>query len=115
MQLKVSLRSGETLTLQLPDDLETWKQREADADFQASITGLGLVREGQYHALPAPSAFRRVLYMVEARYNGSDTPTAYRAGYVADDVMASITIYSKGNPPMSRFDVRRTGKLRWRP
>lgn len=74
---------------------------------------------GHSYALCAPRAFRRVSYDVEmlldrALGQGDNVPpAAIRASYVADAVMATMTLYLKGDPPMVRFDVKMTGKLRW--
>ncbi len=78
-----------------------------------------LVFNGRSYALTAPRGFRRVLYNVEVvlgREPGADSnvePAAIRASYVADNVQATMTLYLKDLPPMVRFDVKLTGKLRW--
>ena len=115
MQLKVSTKSGETMTFSLPHELGYWRTLEDSADFQAGIRGMGLVHAGSFHALPLPVAFRRVRYMVEARQTGAAEPTAFRVGYTADEITAWLTVYVRGNPPLCRFDLRRTGRMVWRP
>lgn len=78
-----------------------------------------LVLRGRNYSLCAPRGFRRVLYNVETvlgRDPGPDgcvAPAAIRASYVADQIQATMTLYLKDLPPMVRFDVKLSGKLRW--
>lgn len=115
MQLKVALATGTTLTFALPDEIGAWQAKQADPAFQRSIRSLGLLHCGHSHALPAPVSFGRVTYMAEVLANGNGKPASSRIGYVADDVMAWLTVYFKGSPPLARYDLRKTGKLRWSP
>lgn len=115
MQLKVNTKSGETLTFELPEEMGGWQALEVDETFQAQIRGLGLIHAGAFHALPAPSAFRQVRYMVEAKQGNGTAPVAFRVGYTADEITAWLTVFTKGQPPLCRFDLRRTGRLVWKP
>lgn len=118
-KLRVSLDSGETLALDIPGQLGEWDRLKTDPSFQAQIRGVVFVFNGRSHSLAAPRGFRRVLYNVEL-VPGQDQgvganvpPTAVRASYVADAIQATMTLYLKDLPPMVRFDVKVTGKLRW--
>jgi len=105
----------------LPSQLDEWERLRPDPAFQAGIRGLQLAVDGRTYALPAPRAFRRVSYNVEiepGREPGPDRnvpPAAIRATCQADDVMATLLVYLGGDPAMVRFDIRRTGRLRWAP
>lgn len=110
MQLKASLSTGETLGWELPEQFPGWLALQSSQEFQKSIRSLGLVTDGRHHALPSPSAFRRVTYLVEViRKNGS--PSAATVGYVADNVMVKLIVYFDSH--MSKVTVRRVGKARW--
>lgn len=113
MQLKAGLRSGETVGFQLPDELPVWSAKQSDPQFQSDIRSLGLIRGGQYFALPAPSSFRKVSYSVDVVTNGNGAPAAARAGYVADDIMVRLVVFYKGSPPMAKVEVKRVGRPRY--
>lgn len=118
-KLRISLESGETLALDVPRQLAEWDKLKADPGWHARVRGVVLVFNGRSHSLVAPRGFRRVLYNVElvlGRDPAPDSnvePAAIRASYVADNVQATMTLYLKDLPPMVRFDVKLTGKLRW--
>jgi hypothetical protein len=114
VQLKVALSTGSTLTFDLPAGLGAWSQQQADPAFQRNIRSLAILYEGASHVLPAPVAFRRVLYMAEVRLNENGAPASSRVGYAADGVLCWMTVYAKRLPPMVRFDVRQTGRMVWR-
>lgn len=107
--------------LALPSQLDEWERRRQDPAFQAGIRGLQLAVNGQVYALPSPRGFRRASYSVEIEPGldpGLDQnvpPAAIRATCQADAVSISMLLYLRGDPPMVRFDVRRTGNLRWSP
>lgn len=116
----ISQSSGTTLVLGLPSQYDEWERLRHDPAFQAGIRGLQLAVDGRTYALPAPRAFRRVSYHVEIE-PGLDPgdvpnvpPAAIRATCQADDISASLLVYL-GATPMVRFDIRRTGRLRWSP
>jgi len=118
-KLRISLASGETLAIDVPDQLGEWDRLKADQSWHAQVRGFLLLFNGRSYALTAPRGFRRVLYNVELLTEqgpGQDSnvaPAAIRASYVADTVQATMTLYLKDLPPMVRFDVKLTGKLRW--
>lgn len=120
-KLRVSLSSGDTAAFELPDEIDRWLALRRDPSFQAQIRGMTLMRNGHSYALCAPRAFRRVVYNVEVLTQADDggnpdaPPTAIRASYVADDVTGTLTLYLNDNPPMVRFDVKQSGRLRWAP
>ena len=113
------MASGETRSIEVPGQLGEWDRLKADSGFQAQVRGLVGVFNGHSYALTAPRGFRRVLYNVElvpgrdSAEVGNVPPAAIRASYVADVTMVTMTVYLKGDPPMVRFDVKLTGKLRW--
>ena len=118
-KLRVSLDSGETVAIDIPRQIGRWDQLTADPGFQPRIRGLLFVLSGHSYVLCAPRGFRRVLYTVELIPDRNPVPdqnvapAAIRASYVADAVKGSMTLYLKGLPPLVRFDLRLTGKLRW--
>jgi hypothetical protein len=118
-KLRINLSSGETKLLDLPRQFGEWSSLRQDPSFQARIRGIVLIHNGQSYALPAPRAFRRVLYDVELLpgrepVQGENVPpAAIRASYAADAVTASMTLHLGGSPPMVRFDVKASGNLRW--
>lgn len=118
-RLRISLDSGETLSLDVPRQIAEWDKLKADPSFQARVRGFVLMLNGRSYALCAPRGFRRVLYNVEVMLGrdpggGANVePAAIRASYVADNVQSTMTLYLKDLPPMVRFDVKLTGKLRW--
>ena len=120
-KLLISQASGTTLVLALPSQLDEWERRRPDPAFQAGIRGLQIAVNGQVYALPAPRGFRHASYNVEIEPGpepGLDQnvpPAAIRATCHADDVMASLLVYLRGDPPMVRFDIKRAGRLRWAP
>jgi hypothetical protein len=91
-----------------------WKELEADPGFQARIRGLAVLSRGISHALPVPSCFSRVTYIVDLGADQNGTPASFRVGYVADDVTVTFTVYAR-DQKVTRLDVRRTGRLRYRP
>ena len=99
--------------------MDEWDRLKADPGMQARVRGFVLLFNGRSYALTAPRGFRRVLYNVEVLPGrdpgpgGFVAPAAIRASYVADSVLGSMTLYLKDLPPMVRFDVKLTGKLRW--
>lgn len=115
MLLKVFLRDGETLTIDLLSDPDSWKRRQVDRDFQRRISALGLQHGKVLHVLPAPSRFQAISYSAEIIFRKDGGAVAARAGCVADEVLASMTVYYNGNPPMVRMDLKRLGKARWAP
>ena len=118
-KLRVSFDSGDTIALDVPDQLKEWDRLKADPAFHGRVRGFVLVLNGRSYALIAPRGFRRVLYNIETvlsrepGQNGNVAPAAVRASYVADAIQATMTLYLKDLPPMVRFDVKLTGKLRW--
>lgn len=118
-KLRISLESGETLALDIPRQMAEWDRLKADPSWHGRVRGFVFVFKGRSYALAAPRGFRRALYNVElmlGRDPGPDAnvePAAIRASYVADNVQATMTLYLKDLPPMVRFDVKLTGKLRW--
>lgn len=118
-KLRISLDSGETRCIEVPRQLGEWDLLKADPGFQARVRGFVLVVDGRSYSLAAPRGFRRVSYNVEVVHDREPAPgenvapAAIRASYHADVVLASMTMYLKGSPPMVRFDVKLAGKLRW--
>ena len=119
VQLRIGTAGGETLAFDLPMDIASWKLLEVDPVFQARIRGVNIAYQGHVYALCLPKAFRRVTYSVELQPGPEDgqvgnvPPATIRATAAADDVLATLTLYLNSKPPMVRFDLRRTGKMRW--
>jgi len=117
-KLRINLDSGATVVIDVTHQLDEWCVLRADPAFQGRIRGFVITLNGRTYALCPPRGFRRVVYDVEAVYDRDHTPeenvppTAIRATYVADVILASMTLYL-GDQPVVRFDVKLTGKLRW--
>lgn len=112
--IKISLRTGITEEVRLPDDLGDWNAREKDPDFQASIRGLALIFNGTTYCLPPPSGLARPRYSAEILMD-QDRVVAHRIGYHVYVIQTRLTLYTGGNPPLCRFDVAKVGRLVWRP
>lgn len=112
MHLKAHLRSGKTLTFQLPQEFPRWQASQSQASFQSQLTGLCIVADGQTYALPPPVGFRSFSYLAEVESRPNGEVAAYRIGHQADDVQTTITVYAK-NPIMIRMDTRKMGRQRW--
>lgn len=54
------------------------------------------------------------MYIVDVADDANGAPASFRVGYVADDVTVTFTVYAK-DQKVTRLDVRRTGRIRWRP
>jgi hypothetical protein len=117
-KLRINLDSGATVVIDVAHQLDEWDALKADPTFQGRIRGFVLTLNGRTYALCAPRGFRRVVYDVEAVYDRDHAPdenvppTAIRATYVADVILAAMTL-DLNDQPVVRFDVKLTGKLRW--
>ena len=115
MRLIVNIATGETLTLQLPNELGEWQRRASEPGFQDRIRGVGVVRDEEYVVLPAPKLFHGLVWDLKQVVNEEGALQSVAISCMADDVMISIVVYSVNKPTMTKFDVRRIGKRRWKP
>lgn len=112
--LRANMRDGRTLCFDLsaPAGTAEWQARQADPEFQANVTGMAVLWEGEQYALPLPRSFRRVAYTAEL-LKDADKAVGIRLAAQADDTVASITVYFRQAPKLARYDLRRVGKPRY--
>ena len=112
--LRVSTRSGETLTYDLlvEEGREAWARDRAQASFQSAISSVSLDAGVGAHTLSAPSGFRMLSF---------DAFLASKEGAVvaacischADDVRTVLTQHL-GNGVV-RASIDKSGRMRWTP
>jgi len=115
MRLIVNLATGETLTIQLPNELGEWQRRASDPSFQGQIRGVGIIRGGEYITLPVPKLFAKMTWDLEQVVDSHNVLQSASVVCWADDLMIKATTYNQSTPAMTRLDVRRMGKRRWKP
>jgi hypothetical protein len=115
MRLTVNLATGETLALQLPNELGEWQRRALDPGFQGSIRGVGVIRGTEHVVLPVPKLFNSCHWDVKVAVGTDKALRSVAILAMADDVMVTSTVYNTGTPSMTKVDVRRIGKRRWQP
>ena len=118
--IKVHTKNGSTLSYDLMDDdqRKKWEFDSRDIRFQANITGIGIVFNSQWFALPLPKKFRQCHFeaaLVESKKKNAPKYTGERIRCYADDVLISVQVYWGHKPKMSRVDIIRVGKRRFNP
>lgn len=120
--LKVNFKDGTTLAFDLAreDDVQQWLDWVNVKDFQEQITGIGIIHNKHYYAMPYPKKFRCVRFEADLLYNekkdGIKRLTAERLDCFADDAKISLTVYVYNDPPPPialKIEVSRLSKRRW--
>ena len=113
--VKVNLKDGRTLAFDLgaTGDERRWKAAASVADFQRTITGMALLHGGELHALPLPKSFHSVSWSADALRDRENAIVGERISVQADDTLATITLYFRETPKLTRFDLRRIGRPRF--
>lgn len=108
-----NLSDGRTLHFDLlrEDEAKRWAEVQDNAQFQSSITGIGILHDGRMHVLPLPKGFRRVACSAEVVSGRDGTKVGERVVCQMEDMEASLLVYNGNTPPMARFTVNRIG---WR-
>jgi hypothetical protein len=118
--IKVHLKNGRTLSYDLQDSEQAskWVSDSREINFQSQITGIGIVFNSQWFALPLPKKFRQFHFeasLIESKKNTGPRFKGEKVQCFADDVLASIVVYWGQKPKMSKFDVVRIGRRRFNP
>ncbi len=117
--LIVNFKDGTALNFDLkkPDDLAQWLEWQNESDFQNRITGIGIIHEKKFVAMPLPKNFRSLKFyaeLVPGKRNGETVIVGERVMCHADQILLSLLVYTytEPQPPpvFSRFDVKRVGK-----
>lgn len=119
--LKVNFKDGTTLAFDLnkDDDVRQWLEWSAVKDFQERITGVGILHNKRFYAVPYPKNFRTVRLeadVVTTDKGGVQRQTAERLVCFADDTKFSLTVYTYVDPPPPialRIDVVKVKKRQW--
>lgn len=114
--LKINLRSGLTLTVDLADaeQRRLWEERQGAAVFQREVTGIAIHEAGMLHTMPVPLRFERASFTAERILRDGEC-VGERVACHADEVVVTLSVYRDGplRPGMTRVDVRRIGRPRY--
>lgn len=116
--IKVNFRDGTTLAFDLSkaDDKKQWVEWSGAKDFQAKITGLGILHDRKFHTIPYPKRFRKVIFYAELVFSekkGKRRQLGERLVCHADEIKLSLLVYTYTNPPppvLVRINVEKIGK-----
>lgn len=119
--LKVNFKDGTTIAFDLnsDDDVRQWLEWSAVKDFQERITGVGILHNRKFYAVPYPKNFRTVHLeadLVMQDKNGQQRAIAERLVCYADETKFSLTVYTYVDPPPPialRFDVVKVKRREW--
>lgn len=118
--IKLNFKDGTTLEFDLTkdDDRKQWVEWSSVKDFQDRITGIGVLHNKKYHALPFPRGFKKVRFHAELVYRKKKREKKLLGEKLtchADNVKLSVLVYTYTNPPppiLSRVDLDKIGKQR---
>lgn len=119
--LKVNFKDGTTLAFDLnrKDDVQQWLEWSSVKDFQERITGVGILHNKKFYAVPYPKYFRMVRLEADLLFTdkgGVQKQHAERLVCYADDVKFSLTVYTYNDPPPPialRVDMLKVKHRRW--
>lgn len=110
--LKVHLKSGETLEVDLDSEAEAreWTTRFNDPEFQSRITGLTVVNRGVQYSLPRPFGFRESALSAEPVTLGKG---GQRVFCFADDACLALTVHN--GQRAARVHLTKPGRRKFNP
>lgn len=116
----MNLKNGSTQSYDLLDyeQKSKWEHDSSSVEFQLQISGVGIVFNSQWFALPIPKRFRQIHYaanLVESNKKNAPRYTGERIQCYADDILISVQVYWGHKPKMSRVDIIRVGRRRFNP
>lgn len=119
--LKVNFKDGTTLAFDLnrDDDIRQWHEWSAVKDFQERITGVGILHNKKFYAVPYPKNFRTVHLEADVIYTekgGVKRQTAERLICYADETKMTLMVYTYIDPPPPialRIDVAKVKRRQW--
>lgn len=119
--IKLNFRDGSTLEFDLKneDDIQQWLEWSSQKDFQDGITGIGILHDKKFHALPFPKGFKTVRFIAELvtkEKKGLKRELGEKLICRADNIQLSILVYTYKNPPppiSSRIDLVKMRNKTW--
>lgn len=114
--LRVNQADGKTISYNLLDsaDAARWQHDQNDRSYQANVTGLAVLWEGELHTLPLPKLYRVVTWSALLLRKDAGEPIGIAATVQADDTRTVLTVYFNG-PVATRTDLQKVGKQRFIP
>lgn len=118
--IKINKNDGKTVSFDLENDTDYHDVVDLlnDENMVQTITGVSSLHHTFWHALVRPKKFRTVKYTVEKVYNtkgGIKKATGEKIICQADDIQLTILVYYNVRPKMTRIEIKKIGKMRFRP
>lgn len=118
--IKVNTKDGKTLSydLSLESDYIEATELVESKDSTDSVTGISILHNTFWHALPKPRKFRKIRYfvkLVKHTKDGVEKVVGEKIICQADDIQLSILVYYNQRPKMARIEIKRIGRQRFVP